>query len=176
MGGVVGHQPPGMLRCCLARASSAPITPGTSAQSTHLTVAQPPMQVNTQTASPETNRDGQSNFCLELVACSASSELSCTGTVTGHEASVNLRVPKGPSASSWSLNPWRCRGSAVVHGPSCLGRQHPGTSLAPLLHLRSECHLGSLQGLKGTGSRALLSLLHAVFSGCHLSAPVCVYF
>lgn len=54
--------------------------------------------------------------------------------------------------------PPSCRGSAVAHGLSCLGRRHPGTSLAPLLHLRSEWDLGSLQGLTGTRSRAAAEL------------------
>lgn len=46
----------------------------------------------------------------------------------------------------------------VAHRPSCLGRRHPGTSLTPLLPLRSEWDLGSLQGLMGTRSRAAAGL------------------
>lgn len=65
---------------------------------------------------------------LTLEACGTSSAFSCVGIVTGHEASVNLRVPRDLHANRWPLNPWNtcppsCRGSA-------LGRWHPGTSLA----------------------------------------------
>lgn len=110
------------------------------------------------------------------MACTTSSALSCTGTVTrvckssGPDSSVHLSVPGGSPCRQavpdhLSAHP---RGSAVAHGPSCLGRRRPGASLAPLLHLRSEWDLGSLQGLAGTGSRVAAEPSPPVFSGSGL--------
>lgn len=120
-----------------------------------------PCRGNTLTGSLETEAAARS-FRLGLEACSTSYALS-----SHRDSHVCAQIPRSPSICppqgarrvpmhadilehlSTQLQRVSCSPRA-----SCLGRRHPGTSLAPLLHLRSEWDLGSLQGLTGTRSRA----------------------
>lgn len=93
------------LRCYLPISSSISIISGAGRASPVLSVPKHIPDYGMASHAGESTDSRESSFCLGLEACGTSSAFSCVGIVTGHEASVNLRVPRGSPCKQMALEP-----------------------------------------------------------------------